>query len=326
MPIFTKPKKARAADELRVIAKKLSFEGAALAQSLKNGAFSSLKTGRGLDFAGVREYSPLEDDSRFIDWRVTARMPPDVHSHAPRPFVKIYTEEKQLSFFLLIDVSKSVLQDEALKNACFASAGLLAFAAEHLKSPLGYILFDGSLRTISQTASRQNEALRFLTELEKVFSLSAVDSEAGADGATGGSALKSALIHADKLLSHNAGAAVSAREKNLLFIISDFRTVGWQNILPAIAAKHNICAVKLASPFEKMLPNLGLIPVRDSESGKTALLQTYSKQFLRRHKDEAENRDFAHMEACKKNRIRTVNLRPPLTATAICASLRAQFS
>ena len=183
-----------------------------IAEGMKSGNFRSLYRGQGIEFAGVREYN-RGDDIRTIDWNVTARM--------GRPYIKIFEEERELQIFLIVDSSRSMSletgTDRRTKYAAAAeTAALVSIAAEINSCPTGAVFFDGAIHFSCDPTLGKENTMQILNHLDRLPDVSTI-----------GSVLPNAITAAAKIL----------RKRTLVFILSDFRSSGWEKPLINLAQK-----------------------------------------------------------------------------------------
>jgi len=242
----------RKTDSVEKKASFLRLHASGLADSMKSGNFRSLYRGQGIEFSGVREYI-RGDDVRSIDWNVTARM--------GRPYVKVFEEDRELQVFLVVDTSVSMraATDSVSKfRSAAESAALLAVAAESCGCPLGAAFFDGGVYFSCPPESGRPRTLLLLSKLDSV-----------PEKAVRGSALPAALACASRLL----------KKRSLVFVISDFRSTGWNRPLAALAHKNDVIALRITDPWDERLPRLGTSLFTDCESGFTTMLPSSSPLF-----------------------------------------------
>ena len=214
------------------------------------GDYHSIFKGQGVEFDEVRPYEP-GDDVRQIDWNVTARI--------GTPYIKRFCEERELTVLFLVDVSGS----QAFGSACQTKqhlaaevASLLALAAIQNQDKAGLILFaDTILHRLSPRRGR-TAALRIVRE---VLAAQATGRQTDLAGA---------LRFLDSV----------QKRKALVFILSDFQCDGWEDPLRILSRKHDIIACPISAPAESDLPNVGLVELRDPETGEVQLVDTSSKQ------------------------------------------------
>lgn len=230
----------------------LHLSALSLAEGIRSGSFKSLYRGQGIEFSGVREYL-RDDDVRAIDWNVTARM--------GRPYVKLFEEEREINVFLIVDQSLSmntVSGNRTRLETAMECASLLTLASLQNASPVGAVLFNGTITFSCAPKAGRNHALMMLTKFDE-----------GDTGSVNGSALDAALQGAGKLL----------HKRTLVFVISDFRTSLWEQPFARLCARHDVVAVRVVDPIDEALPELGSIPFVDTETGFRAVLPTSSASF-----------------------------------------------
>ncbi len=243
------------------------------------GQWHSAFKGRGIEFEEVRPYQ-VGDDVRTIDWNVTAR--------AGEPFVKLFREERELSVMLLVDLSAS--QDfgtnlQTKRELVTELGATLAFSAIKNNDKVGLSLFTDQIEKAIPPRKGKRHVLRLIRELLYCQPMGR------------GTHLKSALDH---LLR-------TASQRTVVFLISDFQDAGFEKTLRVTRKKHDVIPIMVNDQRELELPNVGLLRLRDPESGKMVTIDTAS----RRHRDafqqlqvaEAEKRD-AIFRRLKMNPIR----------------------
>jgi len=250
-----------------------------IADGLRTGNFRSMYRGRGVDFAGVREYLH-GDDVRAIDWNVTARM--------GKPFIKLFEEDRELIIFLVVDRSASMEsgtgKNTRLKTAT-ETAALLLLAALHNSLPVGGVLFDGETGFSTIPKSSKNHAMLFFSKLD-----------ARPICTKAGSALPQALRGATKLL----------KNRSLVMLISDFRCAGYEAELARLSAKHDVVAVCITDESDTKLPHIGSLNFCDSESGHEMTLPTSSAVFERDWKNYNLRRMERWQTLCAKRGVTTL--------------------
>jgi uncharacterized protein (DUF58 family) len=223
------------------------------------GSYHSMFRGRGMEFAEVREYS-LGDDVRTIDWNVSARM--------GHPFVKKFTEERELTVVLIVDVSGSAGFGTGASTKMGLSAeiaALLAFAAIRNNDRVGLLLFTDRVEQYLPPRKGREHALRVLREV--------LTAEPAGRGTRIGQALE--------YLQH------VVRKRAVVFLISDFQDRDYERRLRVVARKHDLVAVSITDPREEALPNVGLISVVDPETGTVGVLDAGSTAVRRAYAEHA---------------------------------------
>jgi uncharacterized protein (DUF58 family) len=233
-------------------------------QSVLGGQYHSAFKGSGISFQEVREYQP-GDDIRSIDWNVTARM--------GQPFLKRYTEERELTVILLIDSSGSLQfgSGKFTKQSAVAElAALIACCAIANQDRIGLIAFGEDILQ----HLRPNKGLRHVLRLlHQVMSL-----QSGERGTN----LELAMQRLCQL----------QRRRAIVFLLSDFLAEIPRSFLHA-AQMHDLIAVRVTDPLERSWPEAGLLTLRDAENGLTAVIDTANSQFRRsfesRHLERSAN-------------------------------------
>lgn len=211
-----------------------------------SGEYHSVFKGRGMEFSEVREYS-YGDDIRQIDWNVTAR-------HG-KPFVKIFEEERELTVMLLVDVSKSgdfgtvsATKQDIATEIC----AVLAFSAIRNNDKVGMILFSDTVEKFIAPKKGKSHILRLVREL--------ISYEPKGTGTDIGGALE--------YLNH------VIKKRSISFVMSDFIDKEYDSALRIVGKRHDVIAVTLNDPRERELPKIGLIKMKDAESGLERWIDT----------------------------------------------------
>jgi uncharacterized protein (DUF58 family) len=214
-----------------------------------------------MEFAEVRAYEP-GDDFRAIDWNVSARL--------ASPYVKTFTEERELTLMLVVDQSGSTRFGEPVSKGALAIevGAVLALAAAHHNDRVGALLFADEVERVIPPAKGRRHALRVIRDLVAF---------APAGGPTN---LGASLSYASRLLRHRAIVAV----------LSDFLAEGWEKPLRRLAARHEVVAIVIEDPRELELPESGWIEMADAETGRRVLVDTGSREVRERVWALAERR------------------------------------
>jgi uncharacterized protein (DUF58 family) len=204
------------------------------------GQYHSVFKGRGMAFSEVRPYQP-GDEIRLIDWNVTARM--------NDAFIKVFTEERELTVMLAVDISGSQgFGSKGRKKSDLAAevAAQIAFSAIANNDRVGLLLFSDRVEKVIPPKRGRKHVLRAVMEI-----LSAKPAGRGTDLSVG-------LGYLSKV----------ARRKSVAFVISDFLAQGYDGPLRLVSRRHDLVPVVISDPLEQIFPNLGLIQVEDPETGK----------------------------------------------------------
>lgn len=226
------------------------------------GQYHSVFKGRGMNFEEVREYSP-GDEVRTIDWNVTAR--------TGRPFVKKFTEERELTIVLLVDVSASGnfgSSQQSKRQLSAELASVLAYSAIRNNDKVALILFSDQIECYIPPRKGRRHVLRVVREI--LFF----------QPRQRGTHLARALDFANKVIAR----------RSVVFLISDFHAGGFQRGLQMAARRHDLIAVPVSDPKERELPSIGLLTIEDSETGEQLEIHTGDAAIRRRFADLAEAR------------------------------------
>lgn len=203
------------------------------------GQYHSVFKGRGMTFDEVRLYQP-GDDIRLIDWNVTARM--------NEAYVKVFTEERELTVMLLVDLSASQdfgSQQKAKGEIAAEIAALLAFSAISNNDRVGLIIFSDRVHKFVPPKKGRKHVMRLITEILTARPQGGTDLNVGLQH----------LMHVYK-------------RRCVAFLISDFIADGYEHSLRVVARKHDLIPVSLRDPMEEALPPEGIALIEDPETGQ----------------------------------------------------------
>jgi len=272
------------------------------------GEYVSVFKGRGVEFDEVRPYV-AGDDVRSIDWNVTAR--------TGAPYVKRYVEERQLTLMLMADVSASQDFGSAERSKREATAelcALLAFSAIRNDDKVGLTLFHGGIEQYIPPRKGQKHALRVVRE---VLTHGAEAPEAQPPAPARGRAWRFASWRRPRSprQATDIGRAMEfllsvSTRKSICFVVSDFLDEGFERALVTANQKHDVIAVLITDPREFSLPSVGLVTLRDAETGAARVYDTASASFRDElasasaararkleHRRRASGVDFIHIDA-----------------------------
>ncbi len=247
-------------EEILAKVRELEIKSKKITTHLFTGEYHSAFKGKGMSFREVREYY-AGDDVRFIDWNVSARF-----SH---PFTKVFEEERELSVFLMVDISTSNLFGtvQHRKADMITEIGaVLTFSAISNNDKVGAIFFSDKIEKYIAPKKGKQHALYIVRQL-----LSAEP--------TGKSTNMEEAIKFFNKASH---------QKSIAFVLSDFTEVQYENDLKVIAGRHDVIGVRIYDKMDMLLPDAGLLQVQDLETGKTKWIDSsdkmvqynYNKRFL----------------------------------------------
>jgi uncharacterized protein (DUF58 family) len=228
--------------------RKIEIRTSRLANEQLAGGYHSVFKGRGMAFSEVRQYQP-GDDVRFIDWNVSARM--------SDTYVKVFTEEREMTVMLLVDLSASerfgAVARPKVETVAEVSA-LLAFSAIKNNDRVGLILFTDRIERFVPPKKGKGHVMRVITEI--------LNARPEGEGTN----LNIAL---DTL-------AGIQRKRSVAFLISDLIAGGWERTLRVASARHDLIPVQVVDRREEELPDVGLALVEDLETGEVLEIDTGS--------------------------------------------------
>ena len=245
------------AKELLKKVRKIEIKTRGLSKNIFAGEYHSAFKGRGMTFSEVREYQ-YGDDIRNVDWNVTARF-----NH---PYVKIFEEERELTVMLLVDVSGSGdfgTINDLKRNVITEISAVLSFSAILNNDKIGVILFSDRIEKFIPPKKGRKHILRIIRELLEFEP-------------------KSQKTDIAQVLRYLTNAI---KKRSTSFIISDFidcdpetQTPYFKDALKIANNKHDIGAIRIFDRFESKLPNVGLLKVRDAETGSYQWIDTSSSR------------------------------------------------
>ena len=242
--------------ELLKKVRKIEIKTRGLSQNIFAGQYHSAFKGRGMAFAEVREYQ-FGDDVRDIDWNVTARF--------QHPYVKVFEEERELTVMLLIDVSGSLNFGTArqLKSDMATEiAATLAFSAIQNNDKIGVIFFSDRIEKYIPPQKGRKHILYIIREMLD-FHPQSQKTDVGM-----------ALEYLTRVMKRHCTA----------FVLSDFYTrADFSTVLQIANRKHDVAAIQVYDKRAKELPDVGLIKVRDAETGHDIYIDTSSKKLRQAH-------------------------------------------
>jgi len=257
--------------------RRLEVKTRRLVEETMAGQYHSVFKGRGMDFEEVREYLP-GDEVRSIDWNVTAR--------TGRPFVKKFTEERELTLLLLLDLSASGRfgsGSRSKRELAAEVASVLAFSAIRNQDRVGLVLFTDRVEKFIAPAKGRSHVLRVVRE-----SLFFEPEHTGTD-------LLAAVEFANRVVPRRAVA----------FLISDFLLPGNEKGLPEPVRRalrlanrrHDLVALSTTDPRERELPDVGFVTLDDAETGEQLEIDTSNPGLRRRYAQAAQS----HAEALSQS-------------------------
>ena len=242
---------------------------------LLQGDYRTLFYGYGVDFADLREYQP-EDDVRYIDWNVTARM--------DTPYVRQYHEDREISAWFLLDLSPSMDfgANQSLKRTVLIDfVTTLARLLTRHGNRVGAIFYGNRVERTIPVGGGRKQVLRLVNDLLKQPQTP-----------------QAAFTDLTPLLQAGLNAI---RRRSLVFVISDFISApGWERPLSFLNQRHDVLAIRLWDPRETELPDIGPIYMEDAETGEQLWVDTSDKKFRQRFQAAAQERETTLNAAFKR--------------------------
>ena len=251
--------------------RKIEIKTRGLSSNIFAGQYHSAFKGRGMAFSEVREYQ-FGDDVRDIDWNVTARF--------HRPYVKVFEEERELTVMLLIDVSGSLdfgTQRQMKRDMVTEIAATIAFSAIQNNDKIGVVFFSDKIEKYIPPKKGRKHILYIIREM--------LDFKPDSSRTDVGMAVE----YLTKVMKRRCTAF-------LLSDLFDRKIEGMDRQVQIAARKHDLVCVQVYDRRDKELPDVGLLRVKDAETGHEMLIDTGSRKFR-----EAHARYFAHREAAVRD-------------------------
>ncbi|HEY6133007.1 MAG TPA: DUF58 domain-containing protein [Rubrivivax sp.] len=254
---------------------------------LLQGDYRTLFRGGGIDLADLREYQ-MHDDVRHIDWNVTARL--------QTPYVRQFTEDRELTAWFLLDLSGSVDFGSGDVTKLAVSTGFVATLARVLTrhgNRVGAMLYGQKVDAVLPPGNSRLHVLNLLTQMR-----SRKRTVAPARGGMGTS-----------LTDLLKAGATTIKRRSLVFVVSDFiSTPGWPDALARLAQRHEVVAVRLFDPLEMALPEIGLVTVEDAETGEQLFVDSADPAFRERYAQIAERHEAELRDALGRSGADTIEL------------------
>lgn len=266
--------------------RKIEIKTKSLSRNIFAGEYHSAFKGRGMAFSEVREYQ-YGDDVRNMDWNVTARL--------RSPYVKVFEEEREMTVVLLVDVSASRLFGtcSSFKRDLAAEiAAVLSFSASANNDKVGALFFSSKVEKFIPPKKGRSHLLHILKEL-----LEFEPEEKGTD-----------ISVALRFLTN------AIKRRCTAFLLSDFIDVDasgsprYEEALKIAVNRHDISAINIYDPRERELPNVGLVRVRDAETGESAWVDTSSTKMRNAYAQWSKNAVSQSVSLLRKYRVDNVSI------------------
>ncbi|MGB0836620.1 MAG: DUF58 domain-containing protein [Flavobacteriaceae bacterium] len=253
--------------------RKIEIKTRRLSDHIFSGEYHSSFKGRGMTFSEVRNYQ-FGDDIRSIDWNVTARY--------NEPYVKVFEEERELTMMLVVDISASEQfgsQHQFKRDTLTEIAATLAFSAIQNNDKVGLLLFSDQVELFIPPKKGKSHVLRIIRELIEFKP-------------------QSKKTHIDGALRYLSNML---KKKAIVFVLSDFLDTGYGDTLKIVGKKHDVTGIRIYDKMDQEMPNLGLIPMRDNETGEQLLVNSGSASVRRSYKAYALERKDEFQQSFSKS-------------------------
>ena len=261
--------------------RKIEIKTRRLSDHIFGGEYHSSFKGRGMTFSEVRQYQ-FGDDLRTIDWNVTARY--------NEPYVKVFEEERELTMMLMVDVSGSEsfgTSNQFKKDTVTEIAATLAFSATQNNDKVGLILFSDDIELFIPPKKGKSHVLRIIRELIEFKPKSK----------------KTNISDALKFLSS------VMKKRAIVFMLSDFMDDDYEKTLKIAGKKHDLTGIRVYDKHDEEIPNLGMVPMLDAETGNLQLINTSSKTVRTSYKANALRLSDYYLNMFKRSGAGTISTR-----------------
>lgn len=260
--------------------RKLEIHSKGLVNNIFGGEYQSAFKGRGMEFSEVRAYT-FGDDVRMIDWNVTAR--------SSEPYIKVFEEEREQTLMLCVDISPSGFfgsHSQTKMELAIEICAVLAFSAIKNGDKVGLVLFSDQIEKVVPPKKGRTHVLRLIRELYTT------EPEGKSTN------IADALSYVNRLLTRRA----------ILVLASDFQDQNFEKQHRITARKHDLVNLVINDKLEEDLPNIGIVPFRDAESGKETLVDTSSKKVREAYSKRIQERKKSLKEYFLKNKMDSIDV------------------
>ena len=261
--------------------RKIEIKTRRLSDHVFGGEYHSTFKGRGMTFSEVRQYQ-YGDDIRAIDWNVTARY--------NEPYIKVFEEERELTMLLMVDVSGSEFfgtANQFKKDTVTEIAATLAFSAIQNNDKVGLLLFSEDIELFIPPKKGKTHVLRIIRELIEFKPKSK----------------KTNIGNAFKFLSN------ILQKRAIVFMLSDFMDDSYEQTLKIAGKKHDVTGIRIYDTHDQEIPNLGMVPMKDAETGTVQYINTASRTVRAHYKKHALAQASYFTNSFKKSGSGTINAR-----------------
>lgn len=266
--------------------RKIEIKTRALSHQIFAGEYHSAFKGRGMAFSEVREYQ-YGDDVRNMDWNVTARL--------RAPYVKVFEEEREMTVMLLVDISRSGFfgtVGSTKRDMLAEIAAVLSFSAIINNDKVGALFFSDKIEKFIPPRKGRSHLLRIIREI--------IELKPESSGTDIGGALRF-LTNAIK-------------QKCTAFLLSDMMDTDasgaprYEDAIKVAAGRHDLSVIKVFDPRERTIPDIGLVNVKDSETGETAWINTSSSKVREAYAKAAQDADMKATKLMRQYQIDSVDI------------------
>ena len=263
--------------------RRIEIKTSHLVTDLLAGRYNSAFKGRGMEFEEVRPYM-VGDDVRTIDWNVSAR--------TGEPFIKKFREERELTVIIAVDISASLSfgsQSELKREMVAELAATLAYAAIRNNDKVGLLLFTDRVERYIPPRKGVRHVLRIIREI-----LTTEPTGTGTD-------LSVALDELNRAMKRHA----------VVFAVSDYQEAPdeWRSSMKRAALRHDLIPIVVGDVREEIMPNVGMIELQDSETGRRTILDTSRRRIRNRFREQNQERRDARDRTFRRMRLDPIDVR-----------------
>lgn len=276
---------SKASDLLKKV-RKIEIRTRALSHQIFAGEYHSAFKGRGMAFSEVREYQ-YGDDVRNMDWNVTARL--------RSPYVKVFEEEREMTVMLLIDISRSGFFGTVggTKRDLIAEiAAVLSFSAILNNDKVGALFFSDKVEKFIPPKKGRSHLLHIIREIIEL------------EPSSSGTDISAAL----RFLTN------AIKQKCTAFLLSDMMDTdaegnpNYEDAIKVAVNRHDLSVIKIYDPRERVVPDVGLVNVKDSETGESVWVNTSSRKMREAYAQATRNADDKALKLLRRYQIDSVDI------------------
>lgn len=260
--------------------RKLEIRTKGLVNNVFGGEYQSAFKGRGMEFSEVREYT-FGDDIRQIDWNVTARN--------GKPYIKVFEEEREQTLMLCVDISPSGFfgsRSQTKMELAIEICAVMAFSAIKNSDKVGLVLFSDKIEKVVPPKKGKTHVLRLIRELYTTKPTGTKTS------------ISEALSYVNRLLNRTS----------IIVLASDFQDQSFDKQHRITARKHDLVNLVINDSLEDELPNIGLVPLVDAETGRQTIVDTSSNRVRAAYQEKIMQQKIALREYFVKNKMDSIDV------------------